>query len=154
MNHDDLSMEPLKSGEMIPYNLLLLADESVDAINKYLSDCVIYVIRYSNDAIGVCAVQLIEQTTIEIKNLAITEAFQNKGVGSWCLGQVERMHGDKDVLIGTGDGSLEALRFYERNGYSRAFTRKNFFIDNYPNPISENGIQLKDQIVLMKKSRR
>ena len=105
--------------------------------------------NYSKD-LGVCAVQLMNNHTIEIKNLAILSLYRNLGIGRWCLQQIEAKYKGKDILVGTGDSSLNALRFYENNGFTKFDIRKNFYLKNYQHPIIENGIQLKDQIVLRK----
>lgn len=134
----------------MPYSLLLLADESKEAIDKYIADCEIYVIKNYSKDLGACAVQLMNNHTIEIKNLAILPLYRNLGIGRWCLQQIEAKYKGKDILVGTGDSSLDALRFYQNNGFVKFDIRKNFYLDNYPHPIMENGTQLKDQIVLRK----
>lgn len=51
------------------------------------------------------------------------------------------------MLAGTGD-VFETLNFYQACGFRRSHVIKNFFTDNYPQPIFENGIQLKDMVYL------
>ena len=46
--------------------------------------------------------------------------------------------------VGTDSSTVP---FYERFGFRYAYTRENFFSDNYP-PIVENGVLLKDMQVL------
>lgn len=149
---NDLQIHPKPTEVAVPYSLLLLADQSIEAIDKYITDCEIYFIKTDTDKIGVCAVQLMNNNTIEIKNLAIHPSCRSLGIGSWCLQQIEAKYKGKDILVGTGDCSLDALRFYQNNGFVKFDTRKNFYLDNYPHPIIENGTQLKDQIVLRKAS--
>lgn len=52
------------------------------------------------------------------------------------------------LIVGTADSGIDQIRFYERNGFMKFGLRKNFFIENYELPIIENGIQLKDMILL------
>ncbi len=55
---------------------------------------------------------------------------------------------DFDTLrVGTGDSPL-TIPFYEKCGFQRHHTIKNFFVDNYNHPIFECGIQLIDMIYL------
>ena len=150
MTYSELNLRERLSDEPIPYRLLLMADESVDVINKYIHECEIYLVSNGDNSIGVCAIREIDTSTIEIKNLAIIKTYRNFGVGSWCIRKIEEIYSDKDVLVGTGDASLSALRFYRKNGFKRHAIRKDFFLNTYEHPIIENGIQLKDQIVMKK----
>jgi aminoglycoside 6'-N-acetyltransferase I len=150
MKSADLILIEKSGNEPIPYSLLLLADASIHAIDKYIHKCTIYLITSGNNTLGVCAIQEVDANTIEIKNLAVSEEFRNCGVGSCCLQKIEAIYPLKNILVGTGDGSLDALRFYKKNGFEALAIRKNFFLNNYHNPIVENGMQLRDQIVLRK----
>lgn len=154
MKYSDLILIEKSKKEPIPFPLLLLADESIDAIEKYIYKCKIYLVKSTNSTVGVCAVQEKHASAIEIKNLAVTEKFRNSGIGSWCLQKIEAIHPHKHILVGTGDGSADALRFYKKNGFKPYAIRKNFFINNYNIPVIENGIQLRDQIVLRKNKNR
>lgn len=51
--------------------------------------------------------------------------------------------------MGTGD-SIATISFYEHCGFEKSHVIKNFFIDNYDNPIFEEGKQLIDMIYLKK----
>jgi aminoglycoside 6'-N-acetyltransferase I len=144
------NLEKLPPYKPYPYDLLLLADETVTAINKYIELCEIYLIKMRGQTIGVCALQTIDEQTVEIKNLAIIAEKRGAGVGSWCIAEVEKMHPEKLIQAGTGDGSKQALTFYKKNGFSPLFVRPDFFVNHYPHPIIENGVQLKDQIVMGK----
>ena len=53
-----------------------------------------------------------------------------------------------NIIVGTGDCGISQINFYEKNGFRKYDIRKNFFIDNFEKPIFENGIQLKDMILL------
>ena len=54
------------------------------------------------------------------------------------------------LQVGTGDSPL-TIPFYEKCGFVRIHSVKNFFIDNYDHPIFEDGVQLVDMIYLQKK---
>ncbi len=150
MKISELKLNKKLNHEPIPYQLLLLADETVKSINKYIHNCEIYLLRSDRKTIGVSALKEIDGCTIEIKNLAIIEKYRSCGVGSWCLQKIEEIFPNKNLLVATGDGSIDALRFYKKNGFKKYAIRKNFFLKNYDHTIFENGIQLKDQIVMKK----
>jgi aminoglycoside 6'-N-acetyltransferase I len=65
----------LEKDKKIPYDLLLLADETMEAINKYIHQSDIYVLDQDNIIIAVCVLQTISNDTIEIKNIAVDTAF-------------------------------------------------------------------------------
>jgi len=57
----------LLSGEQIPYDLLLLADETTEAIERYIHDSEVYVIENEERLIGVCVLQPVDSSVVEIK---------------------------------------------------------------------------------------
>jgi N-acetylglutamate synthase-like GNAT family acetyltransferase len=144
----------LQDSEEIPYQLLLLADETKKAIDKYIFDSEIFVMEKNDEIIALYALKTINTKQIEIKNIAVSTDLQGKDIGSFLLKDAfERAKdlGFQSLLIGTGDASLRQLALYQREGFTKYEVINDFFIDNYPEPIYENGMQLKDMIVLEKK---
>lgn len=136
-----------------PYNLLLLADETVVAINKYLPYSDVYIAKQQGKIVGVISLLPVDKQTIEIKNIAISPAYQGKGLGSWILKKAEeiaRKGGYITIIVGTADCRTKQILFYEKNGYSKYAIKENFFLENYAQTIYENGIILKDMIMLKK----
>ncbi|MFT6338786.1 MAG: aminoglycoside 6'-N-acetyltransferase I [Halioglobus sp.] len=143
----------LKREESIPYNLLLLADESREAIDKYIYDCEIYVAELNNAIIAVYALQVTNDETVEIKNIAVSEIHQGKGIGKKLLMNASiraKENGYRKIIIGTGDASIRQLDLYQKAGFEIFGKKRNFFMDNYTELIFENGIQLKDMVMLKK----
>ncbi|ANH81943.1 GCN5 family acetyltransferase [Niabella ginsenosidivorans] len=136
----------------IPFGLLLLADETKEAIKKYIYRSDVYLLKNkNNEVIAVCALYQPDADPLEIKNMAVARRCQRKGIGSFLIEQIKKIakeQGIRTLIVGTGDGSLGQQRFYKRNGFTAYDTRKNFFIKNYPAPVIENGIPLKDMILL------
>ena len=131
--------------------LLLLADEQEDMIDRYLDKGVLYVL--DDDGIkSECVVTDEDGGIIEIKNIATWPEYQRKGYGKTLIDYIVMKYKDKYSIlqVGTGDSSL-TIPFYERCGFTRSHSIKNFFIDNYNHPIFENGVQLVDMIVLQRK---
>lgn len=133
-----------------PYDLLLLADETVAAINKYLFDSSVFVVQEQQQPIAVFCLYPIDGETLEIKNIAVAASHQNKGLGSEILQYIQETYRVQytNLIVGTGDCGLDQIRFYERNGFVQYGVRANFFIDNYEQPIYENGQLLKDMVLL------
>jgi aminoglycoside 6'-N-acetyltransferase I len=146
-------IELLKKDKEIPYNLLLLADETVEAINKYINKSDVYVLYRDNAAIAVYVLQTISDDTIEIKNIAVDTAFQGQGIGQKLLNNAmarAKERGFKNIIIGTGDAGIKQLYLYQKVGFEIYEIKHRFFLDNYPDPIFENGIQLKHMVMLKK----
>jgi ribosomal protein S18 acetylase RimI-like enzyme len=138
-----------------PYNLLLLADETKEGIHKYLFESEVYIAKLSDSEaiIGVFCLYPVNASTIEIMNIAVSEQYQNTGIGSRLLAEslkIAKEQGYKEIIVGTADCGLKQIRFYEKNGFVKYDIRKNYFTDIYDTPIYENGIQLKDMVMLRK----
>jgi len=43
------------------------------------------------------------------------------------------------------------LHIYQKAGFEMDRIKKNFYLDNYPTPIFENGLLLKHMVILKKK---
>ncbi|MGD0450478.1 MAG: GNAT family N-acetyltransferase [Candidatus Bathyarchaeia archaeon] len=143
----------LRKDEKIPYDLLLLADESLEAIDKYIFSSDIYVLEQENKIIAAYVLQSINKNEAEIKNIAVVTDCQGQGIGKLLLRDAAckaKGKGFKTIIIGTGDASFKQLYLYQKEGFEAFDIKKSFFIDNYPKPIYENGIQLKHMIMLKK----
>ena len=131
-------------------DLLLLADEQEDMIDRYLERGTMYVL----DDGGVKAECVITEEpggVLEIKNIASEPAHQRKGYGKMLIDFiVSKYSGRYSVLqVGTGDSPL-TIPFYEKCGFQRSCIVKDFFVDHYDRPIFECGVQLTDMIYLQK----
>lgn len=148
-----MNLRKLSKEEKIPYNLLLLADETVESINRYIFDSEIFVLEQNCEAIAVYAMQKLNADEAEIKNIAVAPDFQGRGLGKLLLNNATnraKVQGFKAILIGTGDVATKQLALYQKVGFKKFGVRKNFFVENFPEPIFEGGVQLKDMVVLKK----
>lgn len=143
----------LQQSEPLPYELLLLADETKEAIHKYIHKSEVYVLEKERKIIAVYVLQHIDQKSAEIKNIAVEEGLQGKGIGKSLLRDATRRAKERGyhyLLIGTANGAIKQLYLYQKEGFEMMEIRKNFFVDNYPDPIYENGILCKHMIMLQK----
>lgn len=131
-------------------NLLLLADEQESMIDKYLERGEMFVLL-DDDIKTICVVTNEGNSTFEIKNIATEPKHQGKGYGKKLIDYLcEYYKGRcKTMLVGTGD-SPGILSFYQKCGFIVSHRIKNFFTDNYDNPIFDCGSQLIDMIYLKK----
>ncbi|MDY1591345.1 MAG: GNAT family N-acetyltransferase [Methanofastidiosum sp.] len=102
----------LQKDEEIPYNLLLLADETIEAINRYINDSEIFIFEKDNETIAVYVLQKISSGTIEIKNMAVGTKHQGQGIGTLLLRDAisrAKAKGFKTIVIETGDTAPKQL---------------------------------------------
>ena len=118
-------------------------------IDRYLDNGTLYVGLFNGKPIAVCVTLNLDTNTVEIKNLAVETEFRRQGYGRLMLEYVESRHSNKKIILGTGE-TPSTLRFYESCGYSSSHRIPNFFTDNYPAPIIEEGVTLRDMIYLEK----
>lgn len=135
----------------IPYHLLLLADETREAVDQYIFNCEIYLLQDGIENIAVMALYKNSDTELEIKNVAVIESYRSKGIGSILMDKAKEIAKEnqyKTLTVGTSDTGFQQIRFYEKNGFIKNGILKNFFIENYPVPIYENGLQMRDMVIL------
>jgi ribosomal protein S18 acetylase RimI-like enzyme len=150
---NDITIRQLDESESIPYTLLLDADPSMEAIDRYLHSSEIYVGLLADKIIATFVLHQNDKDTLEIKNIAVEEKFQNKGIGKLLLNYASQMAAGKSVtrlVIGTSNASIAQLYLYQNAGFEITGIKHNFFLDNYPEPIFENSIQCKHMIMLTK----
>ena len=140
----------VKSDKKRYIDLLFLADEQEDMIDRYLERGTMYIL--DDDGIKVeCVITEEPNGILEIKNIATEPSHQRKGYGKMLIDFIAaRYSGQYSILqVGTGDSQL-TIPFYETCGFRRSHIVKNFFIENYNHPIYECGVQLVDMIYLQK----
>ncbi|NLD50699.1 MAG: GNAT family N-acetyltransferase [Clostridiaceae bacterium] len=131
-------------------DLLLLADEQEDMIDKYLERGDMFAL-YDDDLKSICVVTQEDDEKYELKNIATYEKYQGKGYGKKLIEYIFEYYKDrcKTMLVGTGDCPF-IISFYESCGFIKSHRIKNFFIDNYNHPIYEGEVQLVDMLYLRK----
>jgi len=131
-------------------DLLLLADEQENMIDKYLGDGDLFAL-FDGDLKSVCVVLPIDAETCELKNIATYEKYQGKGYGKSLISFISALYKDsyRTMLVGTGE-TPAILSFYGSCGFIESHRIKNFFTDNYDHPMFEGDIQLIDMIYLKK----
>lgn len=131
-------------------DLLLLADEQEDMIDRYLESGDLFAL-YDDDLKAVCVVSRIDDSTCELKNIAVYKQFQGQGYGTILVKHVFDYYKDRYQTIFVGTGEVPSmLSFYKRCGFEPSHRIKNFFTDNYNHTMIEEGIQLIDMVYLNK----
>lgn len=146
---DNFSITEIDNDKKQYLPLLLIGDESETMIDKYLDSGTLYVGLLEGKPIAICVAVNLDSDTVEIKNLAVEAEYRRHGYGRSMLEHAELRHPNKKIILGTGE-TPSTLRFYESCGYSYSHRIPNFFTDNYPAPIIEEGVTLRDMIYLEK----
>ena len=143
-----MEIRELKEDKKQFLSLLLLADEQEDMIDRYIEKGTVYVL--DDDGVKCqCVVTDEGNGIIEIKNIATKPEYQGKGYGKKLIDFLIMNYRETySVLqVGTGDSPL-TVPFYEKCGFIRSHSIKNFFTDHYDHPIYEGGVQLVDMVYL------
>ena len=148
-----LAIRKVDDGKRDFIDLLLIGDESEDMIMKYLDRGNLYVGSMDNKDVAVIVTVEKDNGSVEIKNLAVDAAFRRRGIGRKMLVYVEKLYPDNKIILGTGE-TPSTLRFYRSCGYRYSYRISNFFTDNYPNPIVEEEVTLRDMVYLYKYSNK
>ena len=129
-------------------DLLLLADEQEDMVDRYLANGKMYVL--DDDGVKCeCVITNEGNGILEIKNIATVPQHQNKGYARTLIEFIVNNYKEQYTIlqVGTGDSPL-TIPFYEKCGFVRSHILPNFFTDHYDHPIYEGGVQLVDMVYL------
>ena len=131
-------------------DLLLLADEQEDMVDRYLERGTMYVL-VDDGVKAECVVTDEGNGILELKNIAVEPDFHGRGYGKALVEFLIRTYAGRYVTmqVGTGD-SPSTIPFYESCGFRRHHLVKNFFTDHYDHPIYECGVQLVDMVYLQR----
>ena len=117
-----------------PYELLLEADPDREKVEAYLkdSDCFIATVRNS-----------------------VADIFRRRGIARKLLRHVSNKWApaqDVELLrICTGTSAAGPMMLYQQEGFDLVAVDRDYFVRNYAEPIWENGIQCRHQLILEKR---
>lgn len=133
--------------------LLLEADPEKKMVESYLDTSELLEIRDKNQLLGLLVLQEKNTTTVEIMNVSVIKEAQNQGIGQRLLREVlrkSRKRGYEQIQVKTGTTSLAPLIFYQKQGFRVVSVLPNYFIQNYQRTLVENGVTLKDALLLQR----
>ncbi|WP_229359753.1 GNAT family N-acetyltransferase [Ferrimonas aestuarii] len=136
----------------LPMALLLEADPDEAQVHQYLEGAWGFAAQKGNQIVAACVVKLSPncQSQAELHNIGVLPEYQQQGIGSGLLRFViERLRQKSLQRIELGTGSFgHQLGFYQRHGFRVEAIWRDHFLNNYSEPIYENGIQHKDMLRL------
>ncbi len=127
------------------------ADEGLERIRATLADArhTSYAALESATLIGAASMRW-EAGESEIVYIAVAPERRGQGMGKAIMALLledARRRGTRSVLVGTADASLDNIAFYLKCGFRMDHVRHDYFAYIQP-PISENGIPLRDMLML------
>lgn len=136
--------------------LLRLADDSTQEIERYRDqgELLGMVDATTGEPLGeVLVVPTDEAGTVELRSVAVVHERQGRGLGRALVGAVlERLRarGVRRVVVGTASSSLDALAFYQRQGFRPwRIERDRFTVERgYAPDLHEDGMLVRDMIWL------
>lgn len=136
--------------ELLP--ILLDAEEGEERVRSVLLDpaCTAYAVRDDGELVGAAVVRWESGEASEIIYIAVVRERRGQGYGKRILASLQdelRVRGGSALLVGTASASLEKLAFYQKCGFRMFEIRRDYFAYIQP-PLWENGIQLRDMVVL------
>ncbi|WP_460952328.1 GNAT family N-acetyltransferase [Spirosoma daeguense] len=108
-----------------------------------------FLLKIDEHSVGICLLQRNADNS-EIMNVAVEPDYQGKGLGRALLNHVinvARKQGETRVLIKTGNSGISQIALYQQLGFDLVAVNYDYFLKTYPEPIWENGIQCKHQLV-------
>ncbi|TYS19120.1 GNAT family N-acetyltransferase [Rossellomorea vietnamensis] len=129
-----------------------MADESEEAVRNYIVEGDLYAIHFEDVLAGVILFISVNDSTVELKNLAVIPEFRGRGIGKASIKEglvIYKNQGKDRVIVGTANSSIDNIAFYQKAGFRMYEIKRNFFF-NYPEPIFEYGIRAMDMIMFEK----
>ncbi len=133
--------------------LLLIADPSEETVRSYLSAGDLYVMKKGEEVVC-AALMTAEGDRVELKNLVTHPSHLRQGHATQMMKYLMERYNHRKICLGTGGTGREGveffqLTFYKKMGFQVTDVIRNYFIENYPEPIyEENGMQCVDRIWL------
>ncbi len=140
-----IKLEQITENKKQYLDLLLLADPNESAVDAYLPEGEVFVLKREDNVLCQAVLTGRDDGQLELKNLATPEEHQCKGFAGNLIARLITLYqNDYEYLyVGTSNPA-----YYEKLGFQYAYTVKNFFLENYPEPIIDGGVQCIDMIYL------
>jgi len=148
---DSLGVTELSNKEIVPLELLVIADPSKSMVKHYLEIGTTYICKLNNEVVGVYILISTAPRKMEVANIAVAEKYRGKGIGKFLINDAinrSRNMGATLLEIGTGNSSLNQIGLYQKCGFRIVGVDRDFFRRNYEEKIIENGIECIDMIRL------
>jgi predicted N-acetyltransferase YhbS len=134
--------------------LFMLAEDSRTELDSYLRTGRVLVARSGPETVGHLQLVDTEQPgRVELKNMAVQEAWQGRGVGRLLVAaavDLAAASAATEIVVATAAADVGNLRFYQRQGFRMRSVERDVFTPaaGYPPGIVVDGIPLLDRVWL------
>jgi ribosomal protein S18 acetylase RimI-like enzyme len=138
----------------LPWELLLNADPNRAIVETYISESRVFIAENeTGDTLGVLALlELTEPHQYEIMNVSVKPQHFRQGIGkalmTFAITELLSSDAQAEIIIKTGDLTDYAIALYQSVGFEIVTVVKDYFIDNYAEPIYEHGQLLRNQVIM------
>jgi ribosomal protein S18 acetylase RimI-like enzyme len=150
----DIRIQSYRGSRENPRPLFELAEDSAAELNSYIDAGRVLVAVSGTEVIG--HLQLTDTDDpwrVEIKNMAVRETCQGRGVGRRLVQAAVGLiaaEGVTTLLVATAAADIGNLRFYQRQGFRMRSIERDVFTaaTGYPPGLRVDGIELRDRVWL------
>ncbi len=145
----DIRIEELNDVNVVPMELLMLADPSEEMIQEYLPRSIGFAAHEADRMVGVLLMMRTRIKTMEIVNISVLETHQNKGIGRQLIGRaVEKARQEKARVleIYTGNPGAIQMLLYQKCGFRIVGVDLDYCRIHYDETLMDNGIECRDMI--------
>lgn len=111
--------EKLKSIDDAPFNLLLLADPSMDMVLEKLNKGECFLYKVESEVIGCYVLNRVTRNRVELVNIAVSEKNQGCGMGKQLILHAfdyAKESGYSEIVVGTAILVLDKSLFIKKQG--------------------------------------
>lgn len=119
-----------KSGEILPIDLLRMAEPSIDELNTYVDDAISFVAEIDAVIIGACLMTRVTAETIELKNVGVLPDYRQMGVGRSLVSFAADMASEAgclEIIAGIDNTNATGMIFLQKLGFNMDSIEKNYY---------------------------
>jgi len=125
-----VTLRPGNAGEILPIDLLRMAEPSIDELNSYMDTAISFIAELNGAIIGVCLMTQVTQETIELKNVSVYPDFRAVGVGRSLISyaaDMAREAGCMEIIAGVDNTNVDGFIFLQKLGFNLDSIEKGYY---------------------------
>jgi len=125
-----VTLRPGNTGEILPIDLLRMAEPSIDELNSYMDTAVSFIAELDGAIIGVCLMTQVTPETIELKNVSVYPEFRAAGVGRSLISyaaDMAREAGCLEIIAGVDNSNAAGFIFLQKLGFDLDSIEKGYY---------------------------
>jgi len=125
-----VTLRPGNTGEILPIDLLRMAEPSIDELNSYIETAVSFIAELNGSIIGVCLMTQVTPETIELKNVSVFPEFRAAGVGRSLISYAADMARDAgcmEIIAGVDNSNAAGFIFLQKLGFELESIEKGYY---------------------------